>query len=66
MLTAFISQVVQLALERLTRTSSVRVFVPSDIRSADSRKALGKTLTEVDKRFKGVIPELDPVEDMVS
>eukprot|EP00281_Chroomonas_sp_CCMP1168_P026083 CAMPEP_0206231902 /NCGR_PEP_ID=MMETSP0047_2-20121206/11100_1 /ASSEMBLY_ACC=CAM_ASM_000192 /TAXON_ID=195065 /ORGANISM="Chroomonas mesostigmatica_cf, Strain CCMP1168" /LENGTH=665 /DNA_ID=CAMNT_0053655543 /DNA_START=40 /DNA_END=2037 /DNA_ORIENTATION=- len=57
-------QVVQLGLDRLKRTSSVRVFVPADIRSPEARKTIGKTLSEVEKRFVGVVPELDPVEDL--
>lgn len=44
--------------------SSIRIHVPRDIKSVDSRNSLLKIINEVKRRFAGDIPLLDPVEDM--
>ncbi|KAJ3277291.1 ATP-dependent RNA helicase mtr4 [Borealophlyctis nickersoniae] len=44
--------------------SVVRVKIPQDIKSADTRAQLSKAVKEVQKRFPDGIPLLDPVEDM--
>jgi ATP-dependent RNA helicase DOB1 len=57
-------EVVPVLLPLIESISSVRVYVPKDLRTPDSRKSVGKTLAEVDKRFKDGVPVLDPVEVM--
>lgn len=46
------------------RISSVRIFMPEDIRSKDVRQGLAKSIDEVARRFPDGIPALDPIEDM--
>jgi ATP-dependent RNA helicase DOB1 len=57
-------QVVPVLLSLINQISSIRVFVARDLKSAENRKAAGKSLAEVAKRFPDGLPLLDPVEDM--
>eukprot|EP00960_Hanusia_phi_P004771 138374-Hanusia_phi.AAC.1 len=57
-------QVVQLPLSMVKSLSSIRVYVPQDLRSAENRRSVGKTMAVVQERFPDGIPLLDPVEDM--
>lgn len=56
--------VIPVSLAVLDGVSSVRVFMPKDLKPRDARQALGKTLEEVHKRFPDGLPHLDPVEDL--
>ncbi|TPX62596.1 hypothetical protein PhCBS80983_g00405 [Powellomyces hirtus] len=56
--------VIPCALSAIDGLSSVRVFVPKDLKAAESRTQLGKTIREIKKRFPDGVPLLDPVEDM--
>ncbi|KAJ3323503.1 ATP-dependent RNA helicase mtr4 [Boothiomyces sp. JEL0866] len=56
--------VVGCTLDSISAISSVRINVPSEIKSRDSRHNLYKTVKEVKRRFKNEIPLLDPVKDM--
>ncbi|KAL0850985.1 hypothetical protein ABMA28_006878 [Loxostege sticticalis] len=44
--------------------SSLRVYYPKDLRPADSRKSVLKTIGEVKKRFPEGPPLLNPIKDM--
>jgi len=44
--------------------SSVRLYLPKDLRPADNRFSVGKSLQEVIRRFPDGVPPLDPIEDM--
>lgn len=57
-------EVVPVLLPLIDGISSVRVYVPKDLRTPDARKSVGKTLAEVHKRFNDGVPLLDPIEDM--
>eukprot|EP00744_Colponema_vietnamica_P010658 GILI01015046.1.p1 GENE.GILI01015046.1~~GILI01015046.1.p1 ORF type:complete len:504 (-),score=165.34 GILI01015046.1:161-1618(-) len=57
-------QVVPCALELLDGVSSVRVYIPKDLRPAENRLGVLKSLREVRKRFPDGVPLLDPVADM--
>lgn len=57
-------QVVPVMLHYIAKISSVRVFLPKDLRGADSRFTVGKSIQEVQKRFPHGLPLLDPVVDM--
>jgi len=48
----------------LNKFSSIRVFMPRDLRSAAGRGELGDSLKEVSSRFPKGPPLLDPIEDM--
>ncbi|CAH0474108.1 unnamed protein product [Peronospora belbahrii] len=51
-------------LEMLDLISSLRVYIPKDLRTIDSRQAVGKSVREVLRRFPQGVPLLDPREDM--
>lgn len=51
-------------LELLDEVSSLRVYIPKDLRTLDSRQAVGKSVKEVLRRFPQGVPLLDPIEDM--
>jgi ATP-dependent RNA helicase DOB1 len=44
--------------------SSLRIYMPEDLRPIDRRQSVGKSLKEAIKRFPEGIPLLDPLEDM--
>ncbi len=46
------------------QVSSIRVYLPRDLRSPEARQAAGRSVKEVQKRFKDGVPLLDPVEDL--
>ncbi len=48
----------------IQQISSVRIFIPQDLRPSDNRKAVMKSIEQVKKRFKDNTPLLDPVKDM--
>ena len=48
----------------LYAVSSIRLYLPKDLRPADARHTVYKSLQEVQKRFPDGLPLLDPVEDM--
>lgn len=51
-------------LEMLDLISSLRVYIPKDLRTLESRQAVGKSVKEVLRRFPQGVPLLDPLEDM--
>lgn len=48
----------------LNGVSSVRTFLPPDVRTDKARAAVWKTVQEVQRRFNGPLPLLDPIEDL--
>jgi ATP-dependent RNA helicase DOB1 len=56
--------VVPCSLDAIDGLSSIRVFVPKEVKSRESRTQLLKVLSEVDARFPTGIPLLDPIKDM--
>jgi len=56
--------IVPLLLHLVQQISSVRLFIPSDLRPADNRYSVLKSIGEVRKRFKNEVPLLDPIKDM--
>ncbi|KAI4461014.1 atp-dependent rna and dna helicase [Holotrichia oblita] len=48
----------------ITHISSVRLYVPNDLRSKDNRRGMFKAIKEVKKRFPEGPPLLDPLKDM--
>jgi len=59
-------QVIPILLPLLDGISSLRIYVPKDLRPIDNRLSVAKSINEVHKRFdkEGGIPLLDPVEDL--
>merc|ERR1711864_10052 len=56
--------VIPLLLPLVQQISSVRLFIPSDLRPLDNRMAVLKSIQEVKKRFPKGVPLLDPIKDM--
>ncbi|KAJ3107729.1 ATP-dependent RNA helicase mtr4 [Phlyctochytrium planicorne] len=56
--------IVPCALSTFDGMSSIRVFTPKELKTAESRNQLRKTIKEVEKRFPDGVPMLDPFEDM--
>ena len=56
--------VVPLLVNLVQQISSVRLFIPSDLRSSDNRNSVLKSIGEVKKRFNDSVPLLDPIKDM--
>ena len=54
---------VPILLHLVQQISSVRLFIPADLRSLDNRMSVLKSIKEAKKRFPR-IPLLDPVKDM--
>ena len=57
-------QVVPVLLSLLDGISTIRIYVPKDLRSAEARQGVGKNLKEVLRRFPDGVPLLDPIDDM--
>ncbi|XP_030598416.1 exosome RNA helicase MTR4 [Archocentrus centrarchus] len=57
-------QVVPVMLHLLTSISSVRLYIPKDLRPYDNRQLMLKSIQEVQKRFPDGVPLLDPIDDM--
>ncbi|XP_042365773.1 exosome RNA helicase MTR4 [Plectropomus leopardus] len=57
-------QVVPVLLHLLTSISSVRLYIPKDLRPFDNRQLMLKSIQEVQKRFPDGVPLLDPIDDM--
>ena len=62
-------KVISIGLSNITQISSIRIFIPQELRNYDNRQSVLKSITEVKKRFTcesdvTKIPLLDPIEDM--
>ncbi|KAL6782801.1 hypothetical protein ACKKBG_A08170 [Auxenochlorella protothecoides x Auxenochlorella symbiontica] len=56
--------IMAVTLGEIAAISSLRVYIPQDLRSVQSRQNAIKALVEVERRFKGSAPLLDPVKDI--
>nr|XP_019937605.1 PREDICTED: superkiller viralicidic activity 2-like 2 [Paralichthys olivaceus] len=56
--------VIPVMLHLLTSISSVRLYIPKDLRPFDNRQLMLKSIQEVQKRFPDGVPLLDPIDDM--
>lgn len=56
--------VVPVSLDKLDGISTIRVFLPKDLRKTDARNQVFKSINEVKRRFPDGVPLLDPVQDM--
>ncbi|KAL5486646.1 hypothetical protein EMCRGX_G019154 [Ephydatia muelleri] len=57
-------QVVPVTLNQISKISAVRIYHPKDLRSADNRHVVRKSIDGVLKRFPDGVALLDPVKDM--
>ncbi|KAH8378229.1 hypothetical protein KR093_010312 [Drosophila rubida] len=57
-------EIVPVANTLITQLSSIRVYFPNDLRTADNRRAVQKTIQEAKKRFPLGPPVLNPIVDM--
>ncbi|XP_053304021.1 exosome RNA helicase MTR4 [Spea bombifrons] len=57
-------QVAPVMLHLITAISSVRLYIPKDLRPLDNRQSVLKSIQEVQKRFPDGVPLLDPIDDM--
>ena len=51
-------------LDSIERISAVKLFIPQDTHSPETRKNVGTAIREVQKRFPEGVPLLDPVQDL--
>merc|ERR1711879_735505 len=59
-----VMQVVPVLLSLFDGMSTIRVYIPQDLRSVENRNSVGNTIREVLRRFPDGLPFLDPIEDM--
>ena len=57
-------QVTQIFMNCIEALSSIRIFMPKDLRPATNRATVEKTVAEVVKRYNGNVPCLDPKKDI--
>lgn len=57
-------EVVPVLHKLISQISSLRVYYPNDLRPADNRRSVLKTVEEVKKRFPKGPPLLNPIKDM--
>ncbi|XP_057258622.1 exosome RNA helicase MTR4 isoform X1 [Pezoporus wallicus] len=57
-------QVVPILVHLVAAISSVRLYIPKDLRPVDNRQSVLKSIKEVQKRFPDGVPLLDPIDDM--
>lgn len=57
-------RVLPVDLAAIDAISAIRLTLPKDLRKAENRKSVDKTLIELGRRNKGNMPLLDPVTDM--
>ena len=55
---------VPVTLNQISKISAVRIYHPKDLRSADNRHVVRKSIDGVLKRFPDGVALLDPVKDM--
>ena len=57
-------QLVPVWVHLLSAMSSVRLYIPKDLRPLDNRQSVLKPIQEVQKHFPDSVPLLDPIDDM--
>jgi ATP-dependent RNA helicase DOB1 len=57
-------EVVPVLLSCIQAISHIRVFLPKEVQTTDSRNSVSRSLDEVQKRFPDGIALLDPIENM--
>ncbi|CAM9721618.1 unnamed protein product [Chrysoparadoxa australica] len=57
-------KVIPVSLKDLESISSIRIYMPKDLRPRDSRDAVFKSIREILRRFPDGVPMPDPVKDL--
>ncbi|KAH8821221.1 rRNA-processing arch domain-containing protein [Xylogone sp. PMI_703] len=57
-------EVVPMVLTCIEKIGKVRIYLPKELHSAEQRATVGKSISEVKRRFPDGIALLDPMEDM--
>ncbi|KAK4337313.1 hypothetical protein RND71_043599 [Anisodus tanguticus] len=57
-------KIITISLNNIIQISSVRIFIPKDLKSYDNKQSVKKSIRQVSKQFDNKIPLLDPIEDM--
>ena len=57
-------RIVTVGTHNITRISSVRIQIPGDLKSRDSRRSVLVSLGQIQQQFGSEVPVLDPVKDM--
>ncbi|CAM9547544.1 unnamed protein product [Discosporangium mesarthrocarpum] len=52
------------SLKSIVQLSVVRIFMPGDLRPKENRSAVAQSIREILRRFKDMVPQIDPVSDM--
>jgi ATP-dependent RNA helicase DOB1 len=57
-------EVLPVLLTTIQKMSSIRIFMPGDLKIKSGRETVKKALGEVQKRFPDGVPVLDPIDDL--
>ncbi|MCP9263772.1 Superkiller viralicidic activity 2-like 2 [Dirofilaria immitis] len=57
-------EVVSVAISCVSEISAVRVKLPQNLKAYEGKQSAGRVIKEVLKRFNGIMPLLDPLNDM--
>lgn len=57
-------RIISISLKNIVQISSVRIFVPKDLKTFDNRLSVKKSIRQVQRQFVDKVPLLDPIEDM--
>ncbi|VDD88900.1 unnamed protein product [Enterobius vermicularis] len=57
-------EIVPITIDCIAEISSARIKLPRSLKSYEEKQSVGRCIREVLKRFDGVLPPLDPLNDM--
>lgn len=58
------ARLVTISLHNISQVSSVRIYLPQDLKNHDEKQSVLKSIRGVESKFNGKVPLLDPVEEM--
>lgn len=56
--------IIPITLESIRNVGNLRLFMPKDIKASGQANTVGKSLTEVARRFPDGVPKIDPIKNM--
>lgn len=56
--------IIPITLNSIRTVGNLRLFMPKDVKASGQKETVGKSLTEVEKRFTKGIPLIDPIKNM--
>lgn len=57
-------KVISIRLSNVMQISTIRIHVPKDLKTFDSKQSVKKSMRQIQKQFEDKVPLLDPIEDM--